>query len=415
MSRFGPIFLLLLVLLSLATLAGCASSPLSTVPVVSATPAGNQTAPQPVPPPATTPSPSVAPELATKVVVTPLQPSAVAETPADKQKAAVPAEAHIALLLPLKSPDYSRAAEAVRDGFEAAAAFQPEKNLRVKVYALDNEGDALLAAVKEATAAGARCIVGGLTRDGAAAIASSSAIDAPTLTLNQVERTQIPAAPFYTLSLSLDNEARQVARLIAGQGKRRVAVLTGSSPLSKRIREAFEQEWSSLGGEFAARVDIGRDAAEYPRLRAALQGADAIFIAAEAALIRQVRPYIIGGAPTYATSQVYDGKSAPGVNVDLQDIRFVDMPWMVEPSHPAVVVYPRSARPLSAVLDRLYALGIDAYRLANLLATQVITQMPPLDGVTGRITLSDGHQFQRELSPVYFDNGQPMPLNPVIQ
>ena len=328
------------------------------------------------------------------MVVTPLQPL----TEAEKQKDAVFAEAHIALLLPLQSRDYGRAAEAVRAGFEAAAGFQANNNLRVKVYALDNEGDALLAGVKEATLAGARCVVGGLTRDGAAAIAASSAINVPTLTLNQVERAQIPAAPFYTLSLSLDNEARQVARLIASQGRRRVALLTGPSPLSKRIREAFEQEWSRLGGEFATKVDIGRDAAQYPRLRAALQGADAIFIAAESALIRQVRPYIIGSAPTFATSQVYDGKSAPGVNVDLQDIRFVDMPWMVEPSHPAVVVYPRSARPLSADLDRLYALGIDAYRLANVLATKDAAQMPPLDGVTGRITLADGHQFQRELS-----------------
>ena len=397
MSRLG-----LVLLLSLATLMGCASSPLSTVPVVNATPAPPPRTPQP----AAAPANAASPEPADGVVVTPLKPEAEVEKP--KQPSA--AGAHIALLLPLKSRDFGRAADAVRAGFEAAAAFQADDALRVNVYPLDDEADSLLAAYKDATAAGARCIVAGITRDGAAAIAATSAINAPTLMLNQVDRAQMPAAPFYTLSLSLDNDARQVARLMARQGHRRIAVLTGTSSLSKRVRDAFEQEWSSLGGEFAARLDVGPDPAQYARLRAAVQGADAIFIAAESPLIRQVRPYIIGSAPTYATSQVYDGKSTPGVNVDLDGIRFVDLPWLVEPTHPAVAIYPRSAKALSADLDRLYALGIDAYRLAYLFATKGPSQTQSLDGVTGRITLADGHQFQRDLSSAYFDNSQVLAL-----
>jgi outer membrane PBP1 activator LpoA protein len=346
------------------------------------------------------------------VIVTPLDSGKGDEK--SRPAGAVQAQPHIALLLPLSSRDFSRAAEVVRDGFLAAAAFQPDKSLQVKVYAVDDEGGALLAAYKEATAAGARCIVAGLTRDGAANIAASSVIDVPTLTLNQVDRAQIPSAPFYTLSLSLENDARQVARLIASQRLRRVAVLTGPSALSKRIRDAFDQEWGRLGGEFAKHTDISRDPADYTKLRASLQGADAIFIAAESSLIRQVRPYIIGAAPTFATSQVYDGKNSPGVNVDLQGIQFVDMPWMVEPSHPAVAVYPRSTKALSADLDRLYALGIDAYRLASVLAGKNAAT-PQLDGVTGKISLYDGHQFEREPSPAYFESGQVFPLNSMPQ
>ena len=147
-----------------------------------------------------------------------------------------------------------------------------------------------------------------------------------------------------------------------------------------------------------------------------MQTADAIFIAAEPALIRQVRPYVATGAPTFATSQVYDNRSTPGANVDLQDMHFVDMPWMVEPGDPTVAAYPRNSKPIGADLDRLYALGIDAYRLAYALATKEKSGLQPLDGVTGRITLADdGYEFLRELTPAYFDQGHALAATPTAQ
>ncbi len=336
-------------------------------------------------------------------------------TPLDPRPDALPADGHIALLLPLRSRDFSRAAEMVREGFEAAAALQADQARSIKVYPTDNEGDALLAAYQQATAAGARCIVAGVTRDGAAAIAASAIINVPTLVLNSVERGQIPSAPFYTLSLSLDDEARQLARLIAGQGRRRAALLAGPMTLSKRVRDAFEQEWLAAGGEISAKIDISRDPAQYSKLRAALQSAEVIFIAAESAVVRQLRPYIATGVPMYATSQAYDGRATPGANVDLQDIRFIDMPWLVEPAHAAVAVYPRSSKPVSADLDRLYALGIDAYRLAHLLAASDARSIRSLDGVTGRITLEDGYRFQRELTPAQFVGSEVQPLTSPLQ
>src|SRR5262245_30901449 len=137
MSRLG------LVLLSLmAILLGCTSTPLSPPRPARATarvpPAPPP--PQPVPPPVR-PSPPSAPE----IVVTPLQPA----VPLDLSKEIVPSgsvEPHVALLLPLKSRDYSRAAGMVREGFEAATAFETDRVLPVKIYLLEDEGDSLLGA-----------------------------------------------------------------------------------------------------------------------------------------------------------------------------------------------------------------------------------------------------------------------------
>ena len=45
----------------------------------------------------------------------------------------------------------------------------------------------------------------------------------------------------------------------------------------------------------------------------------------------------------------------------------MDMPWFVQPDHPAVMVYPAPDARMAVEQERLYALGIDAYRLCGLL------------------------------------------------
>ena len=163
-----------------------------------------------------------------------------------------------------------------------------------------------------------------------------------------------------------------------------------------------------MAGIISAKVQLSHNQSDYGKIRSALQTADAIFIAAEPPLVRQVMPFVARIAPIYGTSQIYDGKNGTGANVDLQDIRFVDMPWMVDPTHAAVAVYPRSPKAASAELDRLYALGIDAYRLALMMAAQG-TLGPWLDGVTGEITART-QQLQRDLLPATIDNDQAVPF-----
>jgi len=382
--------------LLVAMLAGCSSTPMPPAP-----PPPRATTPSPPPPPPA-PAPAQQPvqppsQVDPEIVVTPLQIS--------KEIAPMQTDSHIALLLPLKSRDFTRAAEVVREGFEAAVAHQPKNTLRMRVYQLEDESESLLAAYLQAVSSGARCVVAGLTRDGAATLAKSGAINVPTLTLNYVDPRFVPRAPFYTLSLSIDDEARQVAKLITSQGLGRVAVIANSTPIAKRIRQAFEQELPRNGGEVILDIQPSQES-DYSKIRINMQSADAIFIAGESAFARQVMPFIARGAPVFATSQVYDGKTNPGINVDLKGIRFLEMPWLVDLAHSAVAVYPRSSKLLSADLDRLYALGIDAYRLAYIMATKPSLGAGWLDGVTGEITLREGHRFQRELTPAVFADDQ---------
>jgi outer membrane PBP1 activator LpoA protein len=90
---------------------------------------------------------------------------------------------------------------------------------------------------------------------------------------------------------------------------------------------------------------------------------------------------------------------------------FVDMPWLLVPDHPAVLTYarPEAAGQSTMEFQRFYAVGIDAFRLAqDLLKPR--PEHAPLDGVTGYITLGPDRRFARELIPAQFVQGEPKGL-----
>src|SRR5574340_944660 len=67
---------------------------------------------------------------------------------------------HIALLLPLKSAVFGSAAEAVRQGFQAAADLEMQlpRRLPVRVYSSFDESKDIVALYGQAIAAGARAV-----------------------------------------------------------------------------------------------------------------------------------------------------------------------------------------------------------------------------------------------------------------
>jgi len=81
----------------------------------------------------------------------------------------------------------------------------------------------------------------------------------------------------------------------------------------------------------------------------------------------------------------------------------------VQPDHPAVMIYPVPNSPMGVEQERLYALGIDAYRLSGMLLQADLKSLT-LDGVTGRIALGADRYFTRTLVPSGFDAGRAVPL-----
>jgi uncharacterized protein len=330
---------------------------------------------------------------------------------ADPRRARGPARPHIALILPMASPALGRLADAVRQGFTAAAEAGGRDATPVNVTAIENEGPALLEACRASQSAGALLVVAALTRDAATALVRS---DCPTrqavLALNdpQAEPQEIPPN-LYTVSLSLESEARQAALLAVAEGWRSAIVITSGQPLAKRVQEAFEREWGRAAGQIAGRLTFTGTVDDAPlvRERMASVRADMVFMALDPPEARIVRPYISGMLPLYGTSMSINPRAEAIVNLDLQGMRYVEMPWFVQPDHPAVMIYP-VPRNMSVEEERLYAFGIDAYRIAQLLLHG--DKRSPLDGVTGKLTLEPPSRFARALTPAEVDGGRVIPL-----
>lgn len=325
---------------------------------------------------------------------------------------------HIALLLPLKSEVFGTAAEAVRQGFQAAAELEmqlPER-LPVHVYSCFDEGKDIAVLYRQAIAAGALAVVGPLTRSGAGALAAGQDIPVPTLVLNVMEGT--PAERLYFFGMAVEAEARQAAQLAMQQELRQAIVIATRTNLSRRLQFAFEDEWRRSGGALLREIEFDTDPAVLADI---VEMPDtAVFLAADAKMARLIRAYLPNKLPIYATSQIFTGNGNTLANYDLNGIRFVDMPWLLQADHPAVMIYPRPVAPLSTDHERLYALGIDAFRLVQLLLGGRVEAALPLDGVSGRIEL-DGRVFQRSAIPAVFARGEaqlrnarPAPALPVF-
>jgi len=315
----------------------------------------------------------------------------------------------VALVLPTQSPALGKLADALRQGYQAAAEVEGKAGPAVKLIAVDNDGPAVVNACHAARESGAILVVGAITRDGATALAHSDCAANATLELNEPQRTPQDSLPnLYDVSLSIENEARQVAENGVNEGWHRAALVTTASPLARRVAEAFEREWVRAAGE-VKRIEYSGDPETLASLRDRVLAsrADMVFLALPAADARAVRPYIAANVPTYATSLSVNPRAEAVVNLDLEGVRYLEMPWFVQPDHPAVMAYPPPKSPMSVDEERLYALGIDAYRL-SLLLLRGEARRTSLDGVTGRIKL-DGNTFVRALVPVQVDSGRVVP------
>lgn len=317
-------------------------------------------------------------------------------------------EPHIALLLPLDSKIFGRHAAALRDGFRAAARAQGRTLLPVREYAVSENVANVIEGYRTAAAVGAQVIVGPLTRDAVTALAFGEPVPVPTLALNVPDNVGRIPGNLYMLSLQIESEARQAARLAWREGRRSALTVSGGNPVQRRMQAAFDAEFSRLGGKVVADVAYAADPAALQSVANGSGTVDMCFLALGHAEARIVRPYL-GTTPAYATSSVHAGDLGPLAGFDLADVTFVDMPWLLEPNHAAVMIYPRPALP-STDLQRLYALGIDAWRIAQLLLAGA--RDIRLDGVTGQLTLGPDGLIERELVAGRYIEGRPRLVEP---
>jgi uncharacterized protein len=353
------------------------------------------------------PAPLIAPAAAAPGVPAepPLPPAAPSAEPAPP-----PRPVTVALLLPGAATPFARAADIVRQGFFAAhAATHPE--VVVQVIEIDDERPAqVLRALQAARERGAQVVVGPLTR-AQVNIALQAEVGLPLITLSLPDSDALAAPTLLAFGLSVEQEARMVVQsaltMLApppGAPTRltpRFVLLAGDGSLARRASAAFQAALHEAG----ERVTVIDTVHRYDALlalgdRVFRLEPEAVFLALDAREAAMVRPRLIQEVPLFATSLVnLGGAEGALLAPELDGVRFVDSPWLLEPDHPAVMVFARPEKALSAELQRLYALGIDAFRLAMLWAAGR-TEFA-LDGVTGELVVNRGLSARVDRRPSF--------------
>lgn len=313
------------------------------------------------------------------------------------QPVATQAQTPVALLLPFASAPLYPVADAIQRGVMAAqqVASQPLA-LDIRMYASEAQADAVSALYQRAVSEGAALVIGPLTRAEVTALASLP-LQVPTLALNRPETEISTTNNYYSFGLQADQETQQVVTLARAAGMQNAVIMMTDSTLSARVAQAFHTAWTAEGGQVQAQFVLTPDQ-DMTRLQSDLGKVrtDMIFLSVDPDTARNLRPFLDIGIPTFAISQIYNGIAQDQENAVLNAIRFVDMPWLLEPERADFAPYRKAAEELPpGDMQRWFALGVDAYHLAQALLQGKTTNLR-MQGLTGMIRLENG-RFTREL------------------
>ncbi|CCK77212.1 LppC family lipoprotein [Oleispira antarctica RB-8] len=351
---------------------------------------------------------------------------------------------HIALLLPLTG-NLANSGKAVREGFMAAYYQTLQRGYDVPTISIiDTEASGnLTLAYGDAVALEAELVIGPLDKKKVNQLAKLESLPLPTLALNYSDNIAMGEQPndFYQFGLAAEDEARLIAERAFHLGHRRVLALSPDNSWGKRIYASFEQRWLDLGGYIAERrfykekkdynpeikallnVDdsqqrykairrIMREPVEFePRRR---QDADWVFLVALPKQGRQIRPMFdfnfAGDLPVFSTSQIFSGKQNRKKDTDLNGIQFTELPWLLESSELKTIVENNQKRAKGSYA-RLYAMGVDAFRLYPRLKQLAALPNSKIFGVTGDLSIDEQGKIHRKMPFAMFKRGRPVALN----
>ncbi len=331
-------------------------------------------------------------------------------------------DTRIALLLPDDEGAYRRAADALLLGVRAAHEVDGA-GVAVESFELDDERSDLPGLLQRIAGRGFAIAIGPITRAGVNRLAEIDTLPLPVLTLNAPEPGYILPAGCVQFGLPVEDEGAQIAhfaidrtiRQAGGTVPRALAIADQASSLAQRSANAFLDTWRALGGESYDMLALDtRMLYDLPRVLGGVR-VDAAFIALSPEAVPAVREALGPQTPLYGTSRldigaIPDTKAGELLaNPALDGLHIVEMPWQVERNHSTVLAYPRSEKIPHLELQRLYALGIDAYRVARELVLG--RQQIELDGVTGwlRVDVPVDPRIQRISTVSVYQGGMLVP------
>lgn len=257
-------------------------------------------------------------------------------------------------------------------------------------------------------------------------------------TQGEIGALDLPVSLNY-YGLAPEDEAKQLAELIFKKGYRAPIVIAAQNSLYQRMDDTFKTHWKALNSaENKQRANItsvtfndsnslregitqALDVAqsnerinqiEYmtndevynmPRSRRDIDAIVAFASPQDTELLNPIieaslNPFDGKQVPVYATSRSMDYDSGKNQWRDLQNVHFIDMPWLM-PSHkwqPLEQEVQQAWENQNTMQKRLFAFGFDAYQLLPQLGMLNTLKYLSHDGLTGNLSLNQRGEVVRK-------------------
>ncbi|ELZ9929291.1 penicillin-binding protein activator [Cronobacter malonaticus] len=351
-------------------------------------------------------------------------------------------------------PDAQESAQPAQQPADAQPVAAAPANPAAEIKIYDTSSQSITQILAQAQQDGASLVVGPLLKESVDGVLKSGT-PLNVLALNQPETVQNRPNVCY-FALSPEDEAADAAAHIWQEGKRAPLLLVPYSALGDRVTKAFADRWAQLGGgtvlqqkfgsvnELKMNINGGTGialtgspvAASLPQQQSVTIGGltvpapptdaqitagtsgnvDAVYILATPSEIALIKPMIAmragshSGATLYASSRSAQGGSGPDFRLEMEGLEFSDIP-MLTGSNPALMQQALAAVNNDYSLARLYAMGVDAWSLANHFSQ--MRQVPgfQLSGNTGALSATQDCVINRKLTWLKYQQGQLVPAN----
>ncbi len=349
----------------------------------------------------------------------------------------------IAVLLPTRGR-YAAAATALMDGLMSAYyADRTQAKPTIAVYDSSESAD-VWPLLQQAVAEGAQAVIGPLQKEAVDQLVPVAELSIPVLALNRVTLDSVPPANLFQFGLAPEDEARDAADKAWNDGAVTALALVPEGEWGERLLASFRDRWESLGGTLAgygtydpAKSDfsdtlrlllhldkseerqqalvrtLGQRLEFEPHRR---QDTGALFLAANSGNARSLWPQLqfnhAADLPVYTTSHIFTGHFS-ATDLDLVGLTFADMPWMLprtEDERQARQALPAELAQRSGALARLYAMGMDSYRLLPALGRLREFPAARLSGATGLLSVDELNRVHRQLTWAHMSDQGPQVL-----
>lgn len=327
----------------------------------------------------------------------------------------------------------------------------PSSGTQIQVY--DTSSQPIEQILTQAKNDGATLVVGPLLKNHVEQLANSQT-SLNVLALNEPESVQNRPNLCY-FALSPEDEARDAAHHMWDQGKRTPLLLVPRSSLGDRVNKAFAAEWQKLGGgtvlqqQFGSKTELkqginsgagirlsGTPVTVQPAAAAGVTigglnipapmtdaqvsssngSVDSVYIVATQDELTLIKPMISmrvssrDNVGLYASSRSYQAGAGPDYRLELDGLQFSDIP-LLSGANPALMQQAAKSFNNDYSLVRLYAMGIDAWTLANHFSEMRSLPGFQIKGDTGNLSANQDCVINRKLVWSQYRQGQIVPAS----